>query len=84
MTESAAPHWLLCSRSRVWRIWRSNPAVRLGVFVIRAFLKMRETLVTRRELDRILTQLEARLGVRLDSHETAIVAPRRFFTRAKS
>jgi hypothetical protein len=45
----------------------------MSLFVIRAFLKMRETLVSRRELEHILGDLERKLTARLDGHEAAIV-----------
>jgi hypothetical protein len=46
---------------------------RVNVFVIRAFVKMRETLLGTRELARKLAALEKKLTGRLDSHEAAIV-----------
>jgi hypothetical protein len=48
-------------------------AVRMSVFVIRAFVKMRETLLGTRELAKKLATLEKQLTGRLDSHEAAIV-----------
>ena len=45
----------------------------MSVFVIRAFVKMRETLLGTRELARKLASLEKKLTGRLDSHEAAIV-----------
>ena len=45
----------------------------MSVFVIRAFVKMRETLLGTRELARKLAALEKQLTGRLDSHEAAIV-----------
>jgi hypothetical protein len=48
-------------------------AVQMSVFVIRAFVKMRETLLGTRELAKKLTALEKQLTRRLDSHEAAIV-----------
>ena len=47
--------------------------VQMSVFVIRAFVKMRETLLGTRDLARKLFALEKKLTTRLDSHETAIV-----------
>ena len=55
-------------------VLNSERAVAMSVFVIRAFLKMRETLVSRRELAQILGALEGKLTARLDGHEAAIVA----------
>lgn len=54
-------------------ILRSPRAVQMSVFVIRAFVKMRETLLGTRELARKLAALEKQLTGRLDSHEAAIV-----------
>ena len=54
-------------------ILRSHRAVQMSVFVIRAFVKMREALLGTRELARKLTALEKQLTGRLDSHEAAIV-----------
>jgi hypothetical protein len=44
-----------------------------SVFVLRAFLKMRELLGGTKELARQLKALEAKLTARLDGHEAAIV-----------
>jgi len=54
-------------------ILRSPRAVKMSVFVIRAFVKMRETLLGTRELAKKLATLEKQLTGRLDSHEAAIV-----------
>lgn len=54
-------------------ILRSPRAIQMSVFVIRAFVKMRETLLGTRELARKLAALERQLTGRLDSHEAAIV-----------
>jgi hypothetical protein len=54
-------------------ILNSRRAVRMSVFVVRAFLKMRELLGSTTELARQLRQLEAKLTARLDGHEAAIV-----------
>ena len=54
-------------------ILNSARAVQMSVFVIRAFVKMRETLMGTRELARKLAALEKKLTGRLDSHEAAIV-----------
>jgi ORF6N domain len=54
-------------------ILNSARAVQMSVFVIRAFVKMRETLLGTRELARKLAALEKQLTSRLDSHEAAIV-----------
>ena len=54
-------------------VLNSERAVAMSLFVVRAFLKMRETLVSRRDLALILTGLEKKLTTRLDTHEAAIV-----------
>jgi ORF6N domain len=54
-------------------VLRSPRAVRMSVFVIRAFVKMRETLLGTRELAKKLAALEKKLTSRLDAHEVAIV-----------
>ncbi len=54
-------------------ILNSARAVQMSVFVIRAFVKMRETLLGTRELAKKLATLEKQLTGRLDSHEAAIV-----------
>jgi hypothetical protein len=48
-------------------------AVTMSVFVVRAFVKMREMLGASQELARELKDLETKLTSRLDVHETAIV-----------
>ena len=54
-------------------ILRSPRAAQMSVFVIRAFVKMRETLLGTRDLAKKLAALEKQLTGRLDSHEAAIV-----------
>ena len=54
-------------------VLRSSRAVQMSVFVIRAFVKMRETLRAARKLARKLAALEKKLTARLDVHEAAIV-----------
>ena len=54
-------------------VLRSPRAVQMSVFVIRAFVKMRETLLGTRELAKKLAALEKKLTARLDVHESAIV-----------
>jgi ORF6N domain len=54
-------------------ILNSPRAVQMSVFVIRAFVKMRETLLGTRELAKKLAALEKQLTGRLDTHEVAIV-----------
>jgi hypothetical protein len=54
-------------------VLRSARAVQMSVFVIRAFVKMREALRGTPELARKLAELEKKLTARLDVHEAAIV-----------
>jgi ORF6N domain len=54
-------------------VLKSRRAVQMSVFVIRAFVKMRETLLATRDLSKKLATLEKQLTGRLDSHEAAIV-----------
>ena len=54
-------------------VLNSPQAVRMSVFVVRAFVKMREPLGGTKELARQLRELEAKLTARLDGHEAAIV-----------
>jgi hypothetical protein len=54
-------------------VLNSPRAVHMSVFVVRAFLKMREVLGGSKVLARQLRELEAKLTARLDGHETAIV-----------
>lgn len=54
-------------------VLNSPQAVRMSVFVVRAFVKMRELLGGTKELARQLRELEAKLTARLDGHEAAIV-----------
>jgi hypothetical protein len=54
-------------------ILRSERAIQMSVFVVRAFVRMRQLLGTQRELAAKLADLEKKLTVRLDTHETAIV-----------
>lgn len=54
-------------------ILKSPRAVQISVFVVRAFVKMREMLIEQQDLAKKLEDLEERLTERLDIHETAIV-----------
>jgi hypothetical protein len=53
-------------------ILRSERAIQMSVFVVRAFIHMRQMLVEQRSLARRLAELEKKLTARLDVHETAI------------
>jgi ORF6N domain len=54
-------------------VLNSPQAVRMSVFVIRAFVQMPELLGSTRELAKQLAALEKKLTDRLDDHESAIV-----------
>jgi hypothetical protein len=54
-------------------VLNSPEAVRMSVFVVRAFIRMREMLSGSKELAKELQKLESKLTERLDVHETAIV-----------
>ena len=53
-------------------VLRSKRAVQMSVFVVRAFIRMRQMLVEHRGLARRLAELEEELTARLDIYETAI------------
>jgi hypothetical protein len=54
-------------------ILRSERAVQMSIFVVRAFIKMRQTLAANGALTDKLQELEKKLTDRLDVHESAIV-----------
>ena len=54
-------------------VLNSPEAVRMSVFVVRAFVQMRELLGSTKELAKQLAALEKKLTARLDGHESAIV-----------
>jgi len=54
-------------------VLNSPSAVQMSVFVVRAFVKMRETLAQNKELAAKLAELERNLTDRLDDQEQAIV-----------
>lgn len=54
-------------------ILNSERAVQMSIFVVRAFIKMRQTLAASRALTDKLNELEKKLTGRLDVHENAIV-----------
>ncbi len=54
-------------------VLRSAEAVRMGIFVVRAFVRMREFLSGNKELAEQLIALEKKITDRLDVHEVAIV-----------
>lgn len=54
-------------------ILRSERAVQMSVFVVRAFIRMRVALADSRGLARKLAELETEIKARLDVHESAIV-----------
>ncbi|MGB2867591.1 MAG: ORF6N domain-containing protein [Bacteroidota bacterium] len=54
-------------------VLRSRRAIQMSVFVVRAFMKMRQTMTVNRTLLGKLKELDKRLTKRLDSLEQAIV-----------
>lgn len=54
-------------------ILNSPDAVRMSIFVVRAFIEMRDLLGSTKELAKQLADLEKKLTARLDEHEVAIV-----------
>jgi hypothetical protein len=54
-------------------VLNSPEAVRMSVFVVRAFVRMRDLLGGTKELAKQLAVLEKKLTARLDGHEVAIV-----------
>lgn len=55
-------------------VLNSPRAVEMSVYVVRAFVKLREVLASNRELARRLDQLEARIEKKLTTHDEAIAA----------
>jgi hypothetical protein len=54
-------------------VLNSPEAVRMSVFVVRAFVQMRDLLGGTKELAKQLVALEKKLTARLDGHEVAII-----------
>lgn len=55
-------------------ILNSPRAVEMSVYVVRAFVQMRELLASNKELARRFAQLETRLDKKLTAHDDAIAA----------
>jgi len=55
-------------------VLNSRRAVEMGIYVVRAFVKLRELVGSSRELARRLDELEARLAKKLTTHDQAIAA----------
>jgi hypothetical protein len=55
-------------------VLNSSRAIAMGVYVVRAFVRMRELLSSNQELARQFAQLEARLDKKLTEHDAAIAA----------
>ena len=55
-------------------VLNSPKAVEMGIYVVRAFVKLRELLASNHELARRLDQLEARIQKKLTGHDEAIAA----------
>ncbi len=62
-------------------ILKSDNAVQMSIFVVRAFIKMRQTLGDGASLTQKLEKLESEITDRLDSHEKAIVELMQHFFR---
>ena len=54
-------------------VLNSPDAIRMSIFVVRAFIEMRELLGSTKELAKQLAALEKKLTARLDGHEVAII-----------
>ena len=54
-------------------VLNSERAVAMSVYVVRAFVKLREVLASSDELAKQLDALERKLAGRLDTHEKAII-----------
>lgn len=54
-------------------VLNSERAVAMSVYVVRAFVKLREVLARSDELSKGLDDLERKLTGRLDTHEKAII-----------
>jgi hypothetical protein len=55
-------------------VLNSPRAIAMGVYVVRAFVQLRELLSSNKELARRFAQLEARLDKKLTAHDEAIAA----------
>lgn len=55
-------------------VLNSPRAVEMGVYVVRAFVKLRELLASNKEFARRLDELEARIEKKLTTHDQAIAA----------
>jgi ORF6N domain len=55
-------------------ILKSRRAIEMSIFVVRAFVQLRELLNSNKELARRLDQLEARIEKKLTTHDEAIAA----------
>jgi cell division septum initiation protein DivIVA len=61
-------------------VLNSPQAVRMSVFVVRAFVKLREMLATHKELARKLAELERKLQNHDESIRSLVVAIRQLMT----
>jgi len=55
-------------------VLNTDEAIKMSVYVVRAFIQLRELLASNKELALRLDQLEARLEQTLDTHDDAIAA----------
>jgi hypothetical protein len=54
-------------------VLNTTRAVEVSVYIVRAFVQLRELIASNKDLARRLDELEARIGKKLDSHDQAIV-----------
>ena len=54
-------------------VLNSRQAAKVGVYVVRAFIRLRELLVSNKELAQRLNELEQRIERKLETHDQAIV-----------
>ena len=75
MAEGAIFPMSLQNTVLLWQltVLNSPKAIEMSVFVVRAFIKMRETLANNKALALKLAELEKKLTERLNVHERAIV-----------
>jgi hypothetical protein len=55
-------------------VLNSTQAVEMGIYVVRAFVKLRELLASNKDLARRFDELEARIEKKLTTHDQAIAA----------
>jgi hypothetical protein len=53
-------------------VLNSPRAVQMSIYIVRAFIRLRDVLASNAELSRRLDELEARLSQKVDTHDQAI------------